>query len=191
MSSADGRLVWLDCETSGLVPDRDYLLEVGLRITDGDLVTVAEASWVVHWDADFLATVRAEVHPDVQAMHEANGLWAECALPGPGAYDVTTAVAAWLTAQNTHRCPLAGSSVGFDRGWMTYWLPIFPELVGYRTVDVSTVKELLARWAPDLSAGRPVQALWHRVMPDLDDSIAELAYYRTALGLDVRAVATP
>ena len=80
--------------------------------------------------------------------------------------------------------PLAGSSVHFDRTWLTEWMPQLAALTSYRNVDVSTLKELLARWSPDLATAAPGSRKLHRADPDIDDSIAELAYYRTALHLD-------
>ena len=190
-------LLWTDVETSGLDEERHYLLEVGFRVTDADLRTICEASWVVPWNEDGIRVhVRTAADPAVNEMHEKSGLWAECSVPeAHGGISVVSLirwnfkqwaarVTDWLLEHDVKGLPLAGSTVGFDRRWLDAWVPGFADVPHYRSVDVSSVKILMGLWAPDRLQGAPVPARRHRVMPDMDDSIAELAFYRSVLGLD-------
>ena len=190
-------LLWADVETTGLGPDAN-ILEIGLRVTDSDLTTLAEQSWVVPYSATEIAHHRAGAKPVVQEMHDASGLWTECAQMWDTSdhraaakvmretywhRDIAATVRAFVVANAPGRLPMAGSSVRADREWLTGWVLDFDELLHYRIVDVSSVKTLMGMWAPDRLQGAPVPARRHRVMPDLDDSIAELAFYRSVLGL--------
>jgi oligoribonuclease len=77
--------------------------------------------------------------------------------------------------------PLAGNSIGTDRRFLAAQLPAIEEYLHYRSVDVSTLKELALRWYPEVMAGAPTKAGGHRAMDDIKESVAELAYYRTAI----------
>ena len=202
MTSAPA-LLWVDTETSGLDENRHVLLEAGFRVTDSDLRTLGEASWVVTWRSASLHNIKLQAKPEVQEMHTMSGLWKECdggdgGLPymcGRDHFRWATAggvsgkeIAAWLHDAGADGLPLAGSTVGFDRRWLNLWVPDFDRIPHYRSVDVSSVKILMNMWAKDRLADAPVPLKRHRVIPDLDDSIAELAFYRSVLGLDVTAV---
>ena len=193
-------LLWTDCESSSLDERTGNLLEVGFRVTDADLATITEASWVVWYRPVTIANIRAESDAAVRLMHDASGLWAECTGTADDLgyeyardwfRDGTRAaeIIEWLLGSGAKGMPLAGSTVGFDRRWLNHWLPGFEQIPHYRSVDVSTVKILMQLWAPDRLTDAPVPAKRHRVMPDLDDSIAELAHYRRVLGLDLAEVA--
>ena len=189
-------LLFVDVETSGLDEERRHLLEVGFRVTDAELRTISEASWVVPWDEDGIRVhVRTSADPGVDKMHETSGLWAECSVPAAhGGISVVSLVrwnfeqwavriTDWLLAHDAKGLPLAGSSVGFDRRWLDSWIPGFEYIPHYRSVDVSSLKILAEEWAPDRLTDRPVPARRHRVMSDLDDTVSELAFYRQVLGL--------
>jgi oligoribonuclease len=200
--TANPAFLWTDVETSGLDHDRNYLLEAGFRVTDSDLRTISEASWVVPWGPRVVADqIRPYTDRPVLDMHDASGLWVECSRPGwvmlgSDAVDVFQSWAAfagildWLRDAGAAGLPLAGSTVGFDRRWLNHWLPGFADVPHYRSLDVSSFKVALSMWAPHVVASCPDPARRHRVMPDLDDSIRELAHYRDALGLDVLAGAS-
>lgn len=194
-------LLWVDTETSGLDEDRHYLLEVGFRVTDSDLHTISEASWVVPWNADGVRVhLRTAADPGVDEMHDRSGLWAECSIPEEhGGMSVVhiarwsfeqwaPRITYWLLKNEAKGLPLAGSTVGFDRRWLEAWVPGFADVPHYRSVDVSSVKILMQMWAKGRLTDAPVPQKRHRVMPDLDDSIAELAFYRSVLGLDIAEV---
>lgn len=194
-------LTWCDIESSGLEETRDYLLEVGFRITDADLRTISEASWVVPWNADGVrAHIRRSASQLVNDMHEASGLWYECSIPEEhGGISVASMarfnvgswsarLVDWLIAAGAKGLPLAGSTVGFDRRWLDEWVPGFSGIPHYRSVDVSSIKVLFDLWAPEPLKAKQAELKplkRHRVMPDLDDSIAELRFYREVLGLGV------
>jgi oligoribonuclease len=198
-------LLFCDVETGGPDPldvRRGFLLEIGFRITDADLHTICEAAWPVPYRPATLDTIMAQTPAspvDVRGWHDKSGLWDDCStdigmsyeqanryrLCGPAGIMLGQQITTWLHGAGADGLPLAGSSVHFDRRWLDHWLPGFRTIPSYRNVDVSTLKELLGRWRPDIMVGLPTQLKRHRSLPDMDDTIAELAWYRTALGLDV------
>lgn len=207
--SAPGQpsLLFTDVETGGrdpLDPRRGMLLEVGFRVTDADLTTIAERAWLIPYRAASLDAIRAQTPTtpvDVRAMHETSGLWrdllnrtgslsyhdAACSRLGHfHARAVAESITGWLHEHGADGLPLAGSSVGFDRAWLNHWLPGFTEIPHRRNVDVSSVKELVQRWAPAIAASLPAPAKRHRVLSDIEDTVRELAFYRSALHLDAR-----
>ena len=197
-------LLWADVESDGLGPSA-RLLEIGLRTTDADLTTLAERSWVIPYRPTEMGHLRRSADPVVQAMHDTSGLWKDCVrlwessdqhreeTPLDREYfwrrDIASEILDWVRVNAPGKLPLAGSSVRADRDWLTAWAWGLDDLLHYRIVDVSTVKTLMHLWAKDRLADAPVPAKRHRVMPDLDDSVQELKFYRSILGLDVTAVA--
>ena len=176
--------LWCDIESTGLEPDAP-ILEVGLRVTDTGLATLAERSWVVPWPANWVRAKRDTVDPVVRDMHDANGLWDECVAAPSGAarmgdgwghQDIKTGIYQFVDTWALG-LPMAGSSVRVDRGWLTSWVGI-DSLLHYRIVDISSVRILARAWRPDLTALEPVPQGRHRVMPDLDDSIALARFYQ-------------
>jgi oligoribonuclease len=136
----------------------------------------------VQADADALATM----DDFVREMHTKSGLLAEMA-----ASPVTLAEAGAATLEfikshvpKARTVPLAGNSIGTDRRFLAAQLPEVEEYLHYRSVDVSTIKELARRWYPDVLAGAPPKAAGHRAMDDIRESVAELAYYRTTIFRD-------
>jgi oligoribonuclease len=170
----------MDLEMTGLDVARDVIVEVATLITDDDLALVAEGP-------DLVVSVSAEqleVMDDfVREMHTKSGLLDEIAA---STTSLEEAGAATLEFIRTHvpkarTVPLAGNSIGTDRRFLTAYLPDVEEYLHYRSVDVSTVKELTQRWYPEAMKGAPVKAGGHRAMDDIRESVAELAYYRTAV----------
>ena len=189
-------LLFADLESDGLGPGA-RLLEIGLRVTDSDLATIAEESWILPYRPVDMARIRDDAIPLVRDMHDASGLWTECAdawgrvdwqeARGDCHRQVRDDVHAWVEG-HARSLPIAGSSCRVDRDWLTGWIPELDGLLHYRMGDVSALKVLLTPWIPaDRLASKPVPAKRHRVMPDLDDTIEEALWYRTVLGLDVVA----
>lgn len=173
---------------TGLDPGRHTIVEVATLVTDDDLQVVAEGpDLVVHADADQLAAM----DPYVRDMHTRSGL-----LAAIEASPVTLAEAGRQTLAflRTHipearTVPLCGNSIGTDRRFLAAHLPEVEEWLHYRSVDVSTVKELCRRWYPAALAGAPTKKGAHRALDDIRESIAELAYYRDTIFTARRAPA--
>lgn len=173
-------LVWMDLEMTGLEPDRHVIVEIATIITDDELEVVAEGpDIVVSATEDELAAM----DPYVTRMHTASGL-----LDRIRASSTTVAEAGAVTLDflRSHipepaSVPLCGNSIGTDRRFLAAHLPEIESYLHYRSVDVSTIKELGRRWAPELVAGAPTKAGSHRALDDIRESIAELRYYRDHL----------
>src|SRR6185312_4231475 len=124
-------LVWIDMEMSGLVPDRDRILEVAMVVTDADLNTIAEAPvYVLHQSDEVLDKVRASTFTEA----EVEARLVEFLKP--------------IVAART--APLCGNTVHQDRRFMVRHMPLFEQYLHYRIVDVSTLKELARRWRPEV-----------------------------------------
>jgi oligoribonuclease len=173
----------MDLEMTGLDAERHVIVEIATLVTDDDLVVVAEGpDLVVHaTDAELAA-----MDDFVRDMHTGSGLLAAIA-----ASELTLAEAGRRTLEfiqahvpKPRTVPLAGNSIGTDRRFLAAHLPEIEEYLHYRSVDVSTVKELAGRWYPEALAAAPPKAGGHRALDDIRESVAELAYYRTAVFRD-------
>jgi oligoribonuclease len=170
-------LVWLDLEMTGLDPDNDLIVEIATLVTDDDLKIVAEGPDIVI----SAPAERLEAMSDVvRGMHERSGL-----LEAIKASTVTLEEAgkATLDFVRTHiphkaSAPLCGNSIGVDRRFLAKHLPDLETYLHYRSVDVSSVKELCRRWNPKLATLAPRKSNTHRALDDIRESVAELAYYR-------------
>lgn len=173
-------LAWMDLEMTGLDPARHVIVEIATLITDDDLNLVAEGpGLVVHATDEQLA----QMDKVVVEMHTRSGL-----LDLIKASDMTLEEAGAQTLAfikehipDARSVPLCGNSIGTDRRFLAQWLPEIEEYLHYRSVDVSTLKELGRRWNPAALASAPAKAGGHRAMDDIKESLAELAYYRKAL----------
>lgn len=176
--TANDRIVWIDCEMTGLDLVRDALVEVAVVVTDSEL-TVLDAG------IDVVITPPAEaleqMQPVVREMHTRSGLLDAL----PGGMTMAEATDAVLTYLRGHvdpgKAPLAGNSVGTDKGFLERDMP---ELVGhlhYRVIDVSSIKELARRWYPRAYFASPEKNGGHRALADILESIDELRYYRQAI----------
>jgi len=173
-------LAWIDLEMTGLDPSRHTIVEIACLITDDNLAVLAEGpDMIVHATPEQLA----EMDEFVTAMHTRSGL-----LPAVVASSLTLEEAGAMTLSFLEQhlaepatVPLAGNSIGTDRRFLAAHLPKVEDLLNYRSVDVSTVKELCRRWHPDVYRDAPTKAGGHRALQDIRESVAELAYYRTAL----------
>jgi oligoribonuclease len=173
-------LVWMDLEMTGLDHDRDVIVEIATIVTDDDLAIVAEGpDLVVHADEDALARM-GDV---VRTMHTSSGLLDQIRA---STVDLGEAGAQTLAFIREHvpeprTVPLCGNSIGTDRRFLAKWLPEIEEYLHYRSVDVSSVKELAKRWYPESVAKAPGKHGSHRALDDIRESIAELRYYREAV----------
>jgi len=176
----------MDLEMTGLDTGRHVIVEVATLVTDDDLSVVAEGPDLVIATPD---AALASMDDFVRAMHTRSGLLDEIAA---STVSLEQAGAATLDFIRLHvpkarTVPLAGNSIGTDRRFLAAYLPEIEEYLHYRSVDVSTVKELARRWYPEAVAAAPTKAGGHRAMDDIRESVAELAYYRTAIFRDVPA----
>jgi len=171
------RLVWVDCEMTGLSVRMDKLIEIAALVTDSDLNILGEGiDVVIHADDEALAAM-----PDVVvAMHAKSGLTdrvRESTITLEQAEQmVLEYVREHVPEANT--APLAGNSIATDRGFISRDMPILDAHLHYRMIDVSSIKELCRRWYPRIYFGQPPKEMTHRALTDITESIRELAYYR-------------
>ena len=173
-------LAWIDLEMTGLDPARHTIVEIAVLITDDDLAIVAEGpDLIVHATAEQLD----QMDDVVRAMHTRSGLLAAVESSTLTLAEAGTATMDFLRQHITEprTVPLAGNSIGTDRRFLAVQLPEVEDFLHYRSVDVSTIKELCRRWHPEVYKGAPEKKGGHRALMDIRESVAELAYYRTAL----------
>ncbi|ARJ04891.1 oligoribonuclease [Cnuibacter physcomitrellae] len=179
MSSLSDRLVWIDCEMTGLDLEIDELVEVAVVVTDFDLNLVDPGfSIVIKPDASALENMG----DFVRNMHETSGLAAE--IPNgvslaDAEYQVLEYILKHVPAEQT--APLAGNTIGTDRSFLAKYMPRVDGHLHYRSIDVSSIKELSRRWFPRVYFNAPEKAGGHRALADILESIRELQYYRKAV----------
>jgi oligoribonuclease len=150
-------LVWMDLEMTGLDPAKDVIVEIASLVTDDDLVIVAEGpDLVVHQPAEALAGM----DDYVRNMHTRSGLLAAIEASSVSLQDAGAQTLAFIKEHvpEPRSVPLAGNSIGTDRRFLAAWLPEIEEYLHYRSIDVSTVKELARRWYPEAYKGAPQKA---------------------------------
>lgn len=178
VSSTTDRLVWIDCEMTGLDLEKDDLVEVAVVITDYELepvhpgfsVVIAPRPEALESMSDF-----------VREMHISSGLLDEL----PHGMPLAEAELEVLTYISEHvptpgQAPLAGNTIGTDRAFIARQMPSVDGHLHYRSVDVSSIKELLRRWFPRVYFNAPAKNGGHRALADILESIRELDYYRRA-----------
>jgi oligoribonuclease len=173
------RLVWIDCEMTGLDLRADALIEVAALVTDFDLNVLGDGiDLIVKPPADALE----QMGDFVRNMHEKSGLLAQLD-SGITLAEAEEQVLAYLKSQcDPHsRPPLAGNSVATDRAFITRDMPDLEQFLHYRIVDVSSIKELSRRWFPRAYYQSPAKRGNHRALADIQESIEELRYYRDAV----------
>ncbi|UGY91546.1 oligoribonuclease [Streptomyces gobiensis] len=173
------RMVWIDCEMTGLSLSDDALIEVAALVTDSELQILGEGvDIVIRPPAEALASM-PEV---VREMHTASGLLAELDA-GTTLADAEQQVLAYVKKHvpEPGRAPLCGNSVSTDRGFLLRDMPTLEDYLHYRIVDVSSIKELARRWYPRAYFNSPEKCGNHRALADIRESIAELRYYREAV----------
>ena len=171
-------LVWMDLEMTGLDHTRDVIVEIATLVTDDELNVVAEGP-------DLVVTATEEqlagMDPFVRDMHTRSGLLDQIRASEVTLEEAGAATLAFIKQHvpNSRSVPLCGNSIGMDRRFLTAYLPEIEEYLHYRSIDVSTIKELARRWYPAVLASAPRKATSHRAMDDIRESVAELAFWRT------------
>jgi oligoribonuclease len=189
------RLVWIDCEMTGLDYVSDALIEIAVLVTDFDLNVLGDGiDLVIKPPPEALA----QMDDYVRTMHEKSGLLAELDA-GITLDEAEQQVLAYLGKHcpEGSRPPLAGNTVGTDRAFISRDMPTLDAFLHYRIVDVSSIKELARRWFPRAYFAAPSKAGNHRALVDIQESIEELRYYRAAIfvpapgpeSVDARALA--
>jgi oligoribonuclease len=173
------RLVWIDCEMTGLDLRSDALIEIAVLVTDGELNIVDEGVDVVINPPDEALSQMSKV---VRDMHTASGLLDALS----GGVTLGDAEKQVLTYVRTHvpdakKAPLCGNSIATDRSFLARDMPALDEHLHYRMVDVSSIKELARRWYPRAYFASPEKQGGHRALADITESIRELRYYRSAI----------
>ena len=179
MSNDAPNLIWIDCEMTGLDLNKDVLVEIAVLVTDSQLNVLGEGvDLVIKCDQASLDGM----NDFVREMHTASGLITE--IPnGVTHAEAEAAILEYLAkyAPEAGKSPLAGNSVYVDRGFIARDLPAFNAYLHYRTIDVSTIKELARRWYPRTYFSAPKKTGNHRALGDIRDSIDELDYYRSSI----------
>ncbi len=171
-------LVWMDLEMTGLDPARHVIVEIATLVTDDELNIVAEGpDLVVHQPPEALQGME----PIVVDMHTSSGLLTAIAASTISLQEAGAATLAFIRQHvpEARTVPLCGNSIGTDRRFLAIHLPEIEEHLHYRSVDVSTIKELTRRWYPGALEAVPRKATAHRALDDIRESIDELRWYRT------------
>jgi oligoribonuclease len=174
------RLVWIDCEMTGLELARDALIEVAVLVTDAELTVLDDGiDLVIHVGDDVLDTMV----PFVQQMHANSGLTEAVRASRVTLGDAEEQVLAYVKKHvpEARTAPLCGNSIATDRGFLARDMPLLDEHLHYRMVDVSSIKELAKRWYPRVYQSQPAKGLAHRALADIVESIRELQFYRATL----------
>jgi oligoribonuclease len=173
------RLVWIDCEMTGLDLGRDALIEIACLVTDGELVVLDEGlDLVIKPPAEALD----QMDPVVREMHTTSGLLAELAAGitlAEAQEQLLCHIRRYVT--EPRKVPLCGNSIATDRAFIARDMPELDVFLHYRMVDVSSIKELARRWYPRAYFASPPKHGGHRALADITESIQELRYYREAV----------
>jgi oligoribonuclease len=175
----EDNLIWIDLEMTGLDPDHDSILEIATSVTDKSLNILAEGpEFAIHHEV-----ARLEAMDDWNRnQHRKSGLWQRVV---ESTTDMATAEAMTVDFLNcwvpAGKSPMCGNSICQDRRFLHRCMPRLEKFFHYRHLDVSTLKELARRWAPEVSKGFSKESA-HTALSDVRDSIAELRYYRQFMG---------
>ncbi len=177
---SDDRLVWIDLEMTGLDPAVHTIVEIACVVTNSELELIDDGiDIVVHATEAELATM----DDFVRKMHTKSGLLPEIKASTVGLADAGKAVLEYIQERvpTPRGAPLCGNSIGMDRRFLSVYLNDLDEYLHYRSIDVSSFKELCRRWYPTEYRGRPGKTETHRALDDIRESVAELAYYRQTI----------
>jgi oligoribonuclease len=176
-------LVWMDLEMTGLDHTSDVIVEIATLITDDQLEIVAEGpDLVIHATDEQLAAM----DPFVVDMHTRSGLLDQIKASSITLEEAGAATLAFIKEHvpEERAVPLCGNSIGTDRRFLDAYLPDIENWLHYRSIDVSSVKELVKRWYPAVDTSRPRGQGSHRALDDIRESIREMAYYRDTVFVD-------
>ncbi len=175
MTLSKDNLVWIDMEMTGLDPDTDKVLEIATLVTDGNLNLIAEGPVLAIKQSD---EILDGMDPWCVKTHGESGLTARCRASHISEEQAAAQTIAFLRQYvDPGVSPLCGNTIGQDRRFMFRHMPELEAYFHYRSIDVSTIKELVRRWKPDLLQGFQKKGT-HQALDDIRESIAELAYYR-------------
>lgn len=173
-------LVWIDCEMTGLSLASDALIEVAAVVTDSDLNVLDEGIDIVIHATDGQLAQMPEI---VVNMHATSGLTEEVRAStislDQAQEQVVAYLSKWISTPGT--TPLCGNSIAVDRGFIARDMPDVDQMLHYRMIDVSSIKELARRWFPRAYYNKPEKGLAHRALADILESITELRYYRATV----------
>ena len=174
------RLVWIDCEMTGLDLGEDLLIEVAALVTDSELNVLGDGVDVVIGASEEQMSRMPEV---VREMHATSGLTDEVLASTVTLQEAEEQVLAYVKefVPEPKKAPLCGNSIGTDRGFLARDMPTLDDWLHYRMVDVSSIKELARRWYPRVYFNSPKKGGGHRALADILESVQELRYYRAAL----------
>ena len=173
----DDRLVWLDLEMTGLDLSRHVIVEIAALVTDGQLEPLDDGiDVIVHQPPGALA----EMDDFVRKMHTKSALIGAIESSTVSLDDAGARALDYIRGHVPEAgvAPMCGNSIGVDRRFLDQYLPELDRYLHYRSIDVSSFKELCRRWYPDVYKKRPPKAETHRALADVHESIAELRYYR-------------
>lgn len=173
-------LVWMDLEMTGLDPATDVIVEIATLVTDDELEIVAEGPDLVVAAPDVALGAMDQVVVD---MHTRSGLLEAIKASTLSLEDAGRQTLEFIKEHvpEARTVPLCGNSIGTDRRFLATYLPDIENHLHYRSIDVSTIKELSRRWFPEAVAKAPSKAGGHRAMDDIRESVAELRYWREAV----------
>ena len=179
MSQDNDNLIWIDLEMTGLDTDADSILEIATVVTDKDLNILAEGPvFAIRHELDRLEAMDSWN----RNQHSRSGLWQQVLESNADHAKAEQATVEFLRAWvPAGKSPMCGNSICQDRRFLYRLMPRLERYFHYRHLDVSTLKELARRWAPDIARGVGKEAN-HTALSDVRDSIAELRYYRTFMG---------
>lgn len=174
------RLVWIDCEMTGLDLVSDRLLEVACLVTDAELNVLGDGVDLVLAAPE---EALAAMEPVVEQMHAASSLTSAVRASRLSVRDAERQILAYVREHvpEPHRAPLCGNSIATDRGFLARDMPELDAHLHYRMVDVSSVKELARRWYPRVYYAAPDKRGGHRALADIRESVREMRYYRQAV----------
>ena len=174
------RIVWIDCEMTGLDPQKHVIVEIAALVTDAELNILGDGvDVVVHASETDLAQMDAYVTD----MHNSSGLTEEIRQSTVDVNEAERIVLDYIRewVPNARQAPLAGNSIASDRGFIRRYMPDLEDFLHYRMIDVSSLKELARRWYPRVYFGQPEKGMSHRALADIRESIRELEFYRRAM----------
>jgi oligoribonuclease len=180
VAATDDRLVWVDLEMTGLLVETDVIVEIACIVTDASLNALDDGmELIVHADAKTLA----RMGDFVREMHTKSGLLPQIEQSEVSVADAEKATLAYVKQHvpKASTAPLCGNSIGTDRGFLARYMTELDDYLHYRSIDVSSLKELCRRWNHPLYRKRPGKAEHHRALDDIRESIEELRFYRDNL----------